>query len=170
MANTLQRAIEKRPKDIKWNWLQLSLNSAITLEFVFAHPEYPWEYSQLIDNPNVPVEFILENMHICNYDYVGQYVSLEYIIVNAHLIIYYWPLISLHDEMTIDFVANNIDQIWDWGIISGHDNINPRDLIDRCFNQCYWPSICANINITDDVINTYSSLMDGERLSRNKFK
>ena len=54
--------IEKYP-DKPWDWIWISYNPNITMEFVEKYPDKPWNWYRLSQNPNITME-IIENIQI----------------------------------------------------------------------------------------------------------
>ena len=56
--------------DEKWNYSGLSYNPNITLEYVIQNPNIPWDYNGLSCNPNITWEHVRDNPNI-PWDYCG---------------------------------------------------------------------------------------------------
>ena len=85
----------------KLDWMSISSNPNITMEFIEKYPDKPWDWYVISHNPNITIEFI-EKYPAKPWD---------------------WSSISRNPNITINFLEKNFDKPWDWSSISSNPNI-----------------------------------------------
>ena len=50
--------IEAHP-EYPWDWSGVSWNPNLTMDFIEAHPEYPWNWDVVSRNPKITMDFTL---------------------------------------------------------------------------------------------------------------
>ena len=84
------------------------MNPNITIDFVLANPNKPWNYYNLSSNPNITMEFIKNNPYK-SWDY-------HYISRNKHIM--------------IEFIKNNINKKWDWFELSKNTFTKEKEIFN----------------------------------------
>lgn len=116
-----------------WDWSNLSCHRNTKLDFILAHPQWPWDMRGLRDNPNFSPEW-LEVLSS------GGFNKLD------------WKLadLSYHNLAKLDwqFLFSRPNKL-DWRLLSQRDDIT-WDLIESrpdLISYWYWPSLCRNPNL-----------------------
>ena len=61
--------------------------------------------------------------------------------------------LSKNENITLDFIKENLDKNWDWSLITQHDNITLKDIKDNPELPWVYENIDKNINITyEDIL------------------
>src|SRR5258708_23141523 len=113
-----------------WNWLMLSCNENITMDYIKKNSDNPWEYSFIMINPNITIDFIKEN-NWWNMDSIScnPTITLDVIKNNMHLR-WNWEYVSKNINLTIDFINEHRDKPWDWyNILANKNLIITKDFI-----------------------------------------
>jgi hypothetical protein len=108
-----------------WDWSVLSKHKNITWEIIKNNPDKPWDLDNAMKNPNITWDMIfkiqdLEHDAPCD--------------INSDV---------EEKNITWDLVKNNLDEIWDWGLLS------------------------KNKSVTWDIIKNNQHYSDGERIPWN---
>ncbi len=151
-----------------WGWL--SAHEYTTMDFIEAHPEYPWKWSAVSDNKNLTYEYIIAHPDL-SWD---------------------WQQLSLRDDLTIEFVNLLPNKPWEWHWICKHSGIfknnskfnlaagnnilevSKKDttlidiLLSNLGEELFWSCISGNDDITlNDIRNNIDKPWDWSKLSRN---
>jgi hypothetical protein len=125
-----------------WAWIDLSANPHIgSWKNVQAHPELPWVFHALANNPNVPLSVVLADP--VRFDILKTRINqgclerndytVTMAIANPHICVD-WTEMSQHPSLTFENVKNilRLRLTWDidWAYISSHNNITIRDFIE----------------------------------------
>ena len=82
--------------DKPWDWIGISCNPNITIDFINSHSDKPWNWFGISRNPNITID-----------------------IINSHSDKpWNWSGISYNPNITIEFIEANQDKPWDWYRIS----------------------------------------------------
>ena len=54
--------------DKPWNWLYISENQNITMDFIEKYPDKPWDWEYISLNPNLTIDFIENNYYRLDFD------------------------------------------------------------------------------------------------------
>ena len=90
-------------------WHKISKHSHLTMEFIEAHQDKPWNWGEISSNPNLTtVEF-----------------------VEAHPEMpWSWRGLSRHPNLTREFIAAHPEKPWDWLEISGNHNLITMEFVE----------------------------------------
>ena len=96
----------------KIDWYYLSSNPAITLNDIITHPKYPWDRWGISKNPNMTIDFAIENKDKLDWEFVttNPGITMDDIINHPELS-WVWQYISLNPNITSDFVMANFKHI-----------------------------------------------------------
>lgn len=119
----------------KWNWHNLSKNSAINPEFVRNNLNLPWDWKGLSSNPSINIDFVLENID-----------KLNIALVSAN------PAIDWHDIINHTY-SISIGQ-WNFGGLSENPNITWKIIQDNPDCNWSWYGLSINPNITPDIVTS----------------
>ena len=109
----------------KVEWKSLSRNPDITMEFVLAHPDKPWDWKWLSYNPNITMEFVL-----APFSRRGEAVTHDYSDKPWD-----WGMLSTNPNITMEFVLTHSEKPWDWGMMSYNPNITLEDVLTHSEGQ-----------------------------------
>lgn len=88
-------------KQTNWNWERISKNSAFTMDNIAINSDLPWEYKFVSQNPNVTIEFVLENLDE-DWD---------------------WNELSRNKGINIDNIDSHSKLPWNFKFVSANPNI-----------------------------------------------
>ena len=101
------------------------------MEFIEAHPEYPWDWKWISGSPNITVEFIDNHP-----DYPWD-----------------WGLVSENPNLTMEFIESHPEYPWDWNRVQTNKFTKNKELFmveeARKFMAIYkikqwWKEICLS--------------------------
>lgn len=110
--------------DIIWDWGYISKHRGITMEFINNHPEYPWEWNNIWENPNLDIKFIVR--HIKDKNNNSKFYK------KPPLKRWHWNLISKHKNIKMADIEKypNIPWVWNGGV-SNNPNLTADFVIKR---------------------------------------
>ena len=82
--------------DLRWNWLGVSWNPNLTMEFVKDNPDKGWDWLGVSWNPKLTMEFVKANPDL-RWDWYG---------------------VSWNPNLTMEFIEAHPDLRWDWSGVS----------------------------------------------------
>lgn len=122
----------------------LSRNPNITSEIVRDYPEYEWDKSLLLTNPDFGIKYYQESELEDKIDYKNCTID---IIDRYKLEINYYTY-SRNVNLTIDYIKDNLNKNWDWYYLPTHGNINVKMITDNNFPWKFdWLGCNRNIKI-----------------------
>ena len=81
---------------------------------------------------------------------------------------WFGKIASSHPNLSIDFINQHLEIIWNWVEISKHPNITMDIIKQHPDSKWDWSAISENPNITIDIINQYpEKLWNWDCVSRN---
>lgn len=129
---------------LKHVWTRASENPNLTVDFVNAHPEKPWDYKKLSMHPMITREFVLENAN--NTDANKQ---LSFI------------LLSSNTSIDIDLVLELQDKDWFWKDVAKNPSISPSYLFTHPTLPWKLEHLVQNPNINEDDIPIIRTKLEG---------
>jgi hypothetical protein len=176
---TLTEFIQRVPAN-QLDWLDVSANPNIPIEFILNNPQYRlWDRHSVALNPNVTPAIIraYPNKH-WNWGYISgnQNLTWEFVCENSDKP-WNWDLLSANRAVTIDIVKANPDKQWNWDSLSKNPNITldiikanpdrPWSFHHMSYNpnltcefvmanpdkEWDWCSICARLPLTAEFID-----------------
>ena len=100
-----------------WNWERISKNSAFTMDHIAVNSDLPWEFVFVSLNPNVTIEFVLDNL---NEDWD-------------------WNELSRNEGINMDNINSHPKLPWNYEFIWANPNITMG------FIQCNSKKICFDM-------------------------
>lgn len=140
-------------QDKKWDWHYISYNPNLTLYYVNNNLYRKWSFDGIYTNSNINIYDVFENFkRRCYSDYMMK------------------RNFSKHPNITIEFIKEHPGKLrkwydsiiyrdltsymWDWKILSSHENIKINDIIDNPQFPWDWYEVNKNPNLTmSDIIN-----------------
>ena len=172
--SVLEQIVEEYP-NAKWNWIQLSLNPAISFEFIKSHPELPWNIKALTLNKNITTD-IIDQHQSYNWDYhnicANPNITFDYILntmitPNTEIFIDYNKL-SMNKAITIADIEKHIDKPWNFAYVSFNPNITSNYILNEGKNKSWnMAAVSANPGITEADIYKNKLNWDYTNLSCN---
>lgn len=152
---TLEKLLLAYPFE-NWDWNQVSVNPAVTFQFILDHPKLPWRSRYVSENANVTEQIILSNMsyHWCftglcaNKNLTFEFFK-KYIIVPNEVMHVDWQLLSANPAVTTMDIINNPTYNWNDRYLSSNPNITSNFILNEGkIRKWFFPSICSNSGIT----------------------
>jgi len=115
----------------KWNFKDLSMNPNISLNFIINNPQFKWNYKSLCEHPLLTIEFIKKNKLNKSNLAMNLYLSPEYLIsINDDLDDLEDLVDILHDNklLSVEFIKNNLHLDWNWGNLVYNPAITVSDI------------------------------------------
>ncbi len=175
----LEDLVDKYPHK-PWNWNQLSMNPAISLQFILDHSKFPWNVNNVSRNISITENDIIDNkQYLWNYTALCSNPNMNYafykkiIIQPAEVLYIDWAALSANKSITTIDVMENPTNPWNDRFLSSNPNITSAYILNEGVSRKWHPpSVSANIGIVKrDIVNsTLSSLFewDFRNLSLNK--
>lgn len=122
------------------NWRNLSKHPAVTMEWVSAHPELPWSWRLLSFNPNLTLEFLLEqsaNSDVFDWAVVSCHKNItpEMMLATKAQLPWAWVHVASNPNLTIEFITQH-PKLWiNWNYYS----INPGVSMETVLNNPSMP-------------------------------
>ncbi len=95
----------------EWDWYNLSENPNISLEFVEAHLNFPWDANMVYSTKLLPVNFFDKASFVWN-----------------------WSVLSKNPSLDMGFVSRNRNLWWDWKAMSENPSLT-MDLFEQVSND-----------------------------------
>jgi hypothetical protein len=119
----------------KISYCGLSLNENVTMDYIRANPDKPWNWFGISRNPNLTTEFIDENPDkMWDWDEIAGHanVTMDYIKANPDKpwfggYYYLYTYVSYNPNLTVEFIKANPDIKWNWQAISEHIKLEEID-------------------------------------------
>ena len=118
-------------KDIE----KIGSSKFVTLNLIEKYWGIPWDYEQIIDNPNLTEEFVLKHIQKFKYDIntdaEKRIISIPCLSIKfikdheEHFDLFY---ISQRTCLTINDIENNQELYWDWNKLSVNPSFNIKEL------------------------------------------
>lgn len=161
--------------DKPWHFKKLSKNKNITFEVFKATINYPWkktllssriniDYQTIIDNPDM--DFDIENY--CTNNPHFQYSEIEKMRESdlAHV----WSWISYRDDLTEEFVKENLDKPWEFAVLFGNSNISVEFIINNFKYDDKFSYLSLNPSLTAEIIENNPQIKwNYDHISQNLF-
>lgn len=160
------KVIEKYPND-KWDWLMLSNNPYLTMEFINKFPNKRWDWEYISRNKAITMQMMVDNPDKPwnDYRFIGHNPNLTIEMVDAHIDSidrYAWPYISANPGIKMEDIEERLkDDRYRWTKkdISRNPNLtidfvvrHPENIGGRVgrdsFGDWHWVSISQNPGIT----------------------
>ncbi len=144
--------------DKNWYWLELSANPTVTPQLLEKHlndPRWKWNWVGLSRNPSMTPEFI-ENHPDYPWD---------------------WKWISQNPSLTTQFIDHHIGEPWNFAILAKHPSVT-LELVEKHLNLPWWDwnnymdglGLSDNPNVTPQFIMKHRDrAWDSRTLSMNPF-
>lgn len=161
--------------DKPWDFDKLSKNTNITLRFIEKYIDMPWDFVELSKHAELTMDFVNKyqnkkwnrpflmqrfssvNQYFNDFIDGSKYINLQDVENNPTDPWDWNYLLSIHPDLTGEFVMKFIDKSWNFYQIAKNQNIKPdfiqSQLIPR--NIVDWLSFSNNKNITTDFIEKY---------------
>ncbi len=139
-------------------------------------------FSELINNPNITIEFVIDNIKNQNfkdkeewlrdkqheYDITSRNCAISMNDIFSNLDIpWNWEYISYNPNIRIIDILNNIDKPWDWGVLSYNIGIKMDDISSNITLPWDWYFVINNPNITKSFIIENQDKITNESLFKN---
>jgi hypothetical protein len=127
--------------DKEWHWANVSRNPNLTVTYVMAHPEIPWDWdafnyslniggqlsrikhlphwnwTKMAYNPHLTAQDILENPELpLNLHTVSTHTTIHK--EDLQVVAWAWPALSSNPNLRLDFIRPELP--WDWPTLSCH--------------------------------------------------
>tara|TARA_B100000575_G_scaffold294519_2_gene311040 strand:- start:3858 stop:4904 length:1047 start_codon:yes stop_codon:yes gene_type:complete len=120
-----------------WSWSRLGLHRYLTIDFVNKYQYKCWNWNIIFNYSVIPFTDLVTKLEISDY-------NRELYNISYHL--------SVHHDLQLSIVKNNIDFPWDWNKISCHKNITWKMIKDNPNLPWNWEYVTGNPNITFKII------------------
>jgi hypothetical protein len=172
---TLQFLYDFQRHKFKMSWYHISKNEGIEMEDIENNPTLPWNYQQVLFNPNLTFEFFQQNLHhfvekpmdlflqTCSFT-SEQILSLKRYRLredDMNDIPMYWNLYdySKNPNVTMELLHQKRDKKFDWFELSKNKSIT-MEMIDENLDSempfsWNFEGISMNPNLTIDFIDKY---------------
>lgn len=121
--NITMKTVLKRIKRYKWNWDYITVY--LPYKDIINYPEYKWNFICLSKNKNIPLNFIEENIYKnWNFDYLSENPNItgEFILKNLDKK-WNWSRLTINPGILISIIDNNLNLPWVWSLITENPNI-----------------------------------------------
>lgn len=158
--------------DNKLNFIVLSLHA--DLNFIVAHPQYQWSWSNISDRLDVQLpSFVLKYPDLpWDYDSLSKSPFLGTTIIEATIDKpWNWDILSLNVSIDWKFIKKHLDKPWNWEKLSMSAITTWDVIINNLKWKWDWKIITKyNPNLSWKIINKYPQInWDFQALSRNNF-
>ena len=128
--------------DKPWNYGYLTLNPNIAIEYIAKHPEKRWDYKNLLHHSKLKLKFevnfsylrnslhishILPHTYKLDFEECSKHPNITLDIISKwtkkhHPDSHVWKYLTHNPNITIQFIADNIDKAWNFRKISQNKN------------------------------------------------
>ena len=114
---------------VKWYWPFLSANKSVSMTIIRDHPDWPWDYYAMCDNPNVTLKFMLSKKSIDELKWwrLSSRIDFREILRHPELP---WDYAAMSENPTLrlDYIREHPKHSWDYDKIARNPFIS--DYID----------------------------------------
>ena len=131
------------------------------MQNIINHPEYPWIWHGISDNPNLTIEFINSNSYkdwYWNGVSKNPGITMQDIINHPHYP-WDWCWVSYNPNLTMNMIKQYPDKKWFWYHVSTNPGITMQDIINHPEYPWNWYAIAQNRNLTINMVTTYVDRM-----------
>lgn len=115
--------------DKQWDWCRLTRNKSITLQDIESHPDLSWDCDNILKNPNIPLTYILNKYPNCSMKLVSQNYGITVNDIESHMDLQWeWFWLSENPNINNDFVLRHIDEVWFSEFLTVNPGIDPNDI------------------------------------------
>ena len=190
--------LNKYHKKYELDWNSLSQNKFLTFDFVKNNLEKNWNWSKIIDNPNVINHKTIKKINEIGlnyrdilgnssfkYEYLKKLLPNDFSYMNFSRNInmdwnlvcenplkdWDWDSLSRNESLIWNIVKNNLHLPWNWAEISKHKCVKIQTIKENINLQWSWESISSNPNINPFfVLENYSMNWSISNLTFNDMK
>ena len=140
--------------DKPWNWFGLSQNPNITWDIVQRNPDKKWNWDGLSGNPNITWDIVQKNADKpWSWKGLLRNPNITWDIVQKNPNKKWnWFELSYNPNITWDIVQKNPDKPWNWCPLSQNPNIT-WDIVQKNTGKPWdWFGLSRNPNITWDIV------------------
>jgi hypothetical protein len=158
----------KQYPEIPWSLYYIELNPNITVDIMKTHPNYPWHWSNIFYNENTTIDYIKNNMDL-PWDWenivfgtdvtveeirnnpellkkISNDVTIQSLLENPNYPQSYWNYISMHKNITMNDIQNNLNLPWNWDCVGNNPNLTVDFICKNMHSEiiCYWNGVYTN--------------------------
>ena len=121
--NITMKTVLKRINRYNWNWDYITVY--LPYEDIINYPEYKWNFICLSKNKNIPLNFIEENINKnWNFDYLSDNPNITGEFVSKNLDKKWnWNRLSVNSGISLNMIDDYQDLPWVWSLIAENSNI-----------------------------------------------
>lgn len=170
----LEQAVEVYPTR-GWNWLALSLNPAISFEFIQTHRDLPWVIKAVSRNSSITEDIVRSNKEfpwdipgLCHNANISFNLIMEYAINPNPKLDINWLALSANPSITLDIIQQYPEHPWNDQYLSMNPNISTNYIKNEGASRNWsMAHLSANKGITERDIYKNSLPWDYLNLSTN---
>lgn len=170
MMSILEKVIEKYP-NAPFSWIALSMNPAVSFEFINVHKNLPWHIPAISRNPSITEAMVRANLEfpwsykdLCFNPNISFDFILEYVIKPTIKIDIDWNALSQHPLIHMDIIDRYRHLPWNDRYVSNNPNITSNYILNEGRGrEWFMDLISANPGITERDI--YKNVLNWNHLN-----
>jgi len=147
-----------------FNWFNLTSNPNIDPQYIFDHPELPWDISRVIRRPDVTIETIISkyglSQDILYYLMARDDMTMEYMESHPE---YPWQYSYIHSlkSLSIDFIKQHETEADFWNYLQFHPNYTLREFLINFPDRVFEPDLTYRTGMTvEEALSIDSNILE----------
>jgi hypothetical protein len=113
-----------------WCWFSITIHKNITWEIIQDNLEYPWDFDNIIQNPNITLDIIINNHKKYKWDVAKNLNITWQFLQDNQNIIYDMSSLSMQN-IPWEIIINNLNVPWNFGYIMRYNQYITYEIVQN---------------------------------------